>query len=101
MEVNAEQLSSDLLNYICFLFSTALGLQDEPKHYGVLRLITAAERVMEIMAKHKLSSSFLGELQHILDQRREQILHDENERQKFIKKTISNLVAESTKYLNV
>ena len=95
MNIDAQLLRTHLLGYICFLFSSAYSLEGEPRHYGVLRLLTASERMMEIMAEHGLNDPYLETLRHRFDHQREEILHNRGERQNFINQVITDLVEKS------
>ena len=48
VRVKSEQLESGMIGLLCFLAVSARGLVDEPKVYGPMRLIEAAQRLVEM-----------------------------------------------------
>jgi hypothetical protein len=60
--VDASQLRTALLELTMYLSTSARGVVYEPKLYGSLRLMEAAERVIELLDKLNLSDDELNEL---------------------------------------
>jgi hypothetical protein len=48
IRVNNDQAESGVISLLCFLAVSARGLVDEPKAYGPLRLMEAAQRLIDL-----------------------------------------------------
>jgi hypothetical protein len=52
----------DVLELVAFLVTSARNLISEPHRYGPLRLVEAARRMIEVVARHGCSTTFLAEV---------------------------------------
>lgn len=85
--------------YLCYLASSAVGLVDEPKLYGPLRLVDAAERLIGIMEELGLGDPFLGNLRLHLAREKEKVMTDEEGFLAFLQELVDKLSAELLRQL--
>lgn len=68
--MNAEKLREDLVYLVGYLLTSAYGLYDEPAHYGPLRLVDAAGRLLDTLEAAGWSEPVLTELRQSIDAHR-------------------------------
>lgn len=72
--------------YIGYVFSSALGLFEEPKEYGPMRLLFAAEKAIELFEELGLCNELLKQLLVTINENKEFLLLDYKSLEKFIEK---------------
>ena len=60
--MKSEQLESGMIKLLCFLAVSARGLTDEPRIYGPMRLIEAAQRLVEVAESSGIHHELLTEV---------------------------------------
>jgi len=85
------QLQKMLLLYLCRLFSSALGLIDEPKEYGPIRLVCAGEELLDIMKKSGIITPVLEQVLLDLNEKKEDLFKNPHDLRAFLEEVLSNL----------
>lgn len=92
-----EQLMIDInrmfAGYVCYLFSSALGLYIEPKEYGPMRLLFAGEKVIKILDKINFCDNYLRQLLVKINKNKEFLLQDDETLKRFLEEESKNLAA--------
>jgi hypothetical protein len=65
--MNREKLESELTGLLCFLTVSARELMNEPKIYGPMRLVEAAQRLAELAEASGLDHGLLAEASQRID----------------------------------
>lgn len=73
-----------ITSYIGYIFSTALGLFEEPKEYGPMRLLFVAEKAIDLFEKLGFCDEFLKQLLITINENKEFLLLDYKNLEKFI-----------------
>lgn len=60
--MNSEAFREDIYYWIGFMLSSAVALENEPKDYGAIRLLTSTERMILILADHGIADEYMLEL---------------------------------------
>ena len=76
---------------LSFLITSARGLFNEPEIYGPLRLVEAAEKLLEIMEKEGISNRELVELKKYIHENIDTVLYGEEEFKKFLDEVVKHL----------
>jgi len=60
-KIEEKKLSYELLKQFCYVITSARGCIDEPKSYGVSRLLGSVERLVALLDNQGLADNFLKE----------------------------------------
>lgn len=83
-----------LFRHLCYLASSAVGLVEEPKLYGPLRLVDAAEQLLGIMEELGWADPFLRDLRSFVASEKEKAMIDEQGFMAFLHELVNMLAAE-------
>lgn len=90
-ELSKDEIKKCFLSYICYLFSAAYGLIKEPKAYGPIRLLCAAEKLLEILKEINLTDDYLENLLLSINEKKDELLSDGVKMEKFLEEVSLNL----------
>jgi hypothetical protein len=62
------RLESEFVSHICLLAVSARGLIDEPKFYGPMRLLEAAQRLVELAENFGIHNELLAEVSNRIEE---------------------------------
>ena len=81
----------DFYGVLSYLLTSALGLVNEPKSYGPLRLLDSTIRLIDVLEARGMTDDFLGRLRPRI-QKAENLLEDERQFAEFLDTLILELV---------
>lgn len=97
---NFEDIKQDLLGVISFLISSAIGLREEPKRYGPIRLAYAAKKLTDVIVLRQIDGPFFEDLSVTFNEKLENLLHDEDQLQSFLLEISKKVTLELMKHLD-
>ncbi|HHY94251.1 MAG TPA: hypothetical protein GX513_04460 [Firmicutes bacterium] len=93
--VQLDPQSGELLfRHLCYLASSAAGLVTEPHLYGPLRLVDAAERLIQIMGQLGWDDPFLQDVAQFITENKDTVMTDEDRFVQFLDQLVGKLAAE-------
>lgn len=85
------RLQRMLLLYVCRLFSSSLGLIDEPKEYGPIRLFCAAEELLDIMKETGMTTVAIEGILPDLKRKKEALFKNQADLRAFLEELTREL----------
>jgi hypothetical protein len=87
----------EIFNLICYMITSARNLVEETKMYGPFRLIDASSRLIEILEKEDLSSSFLDKVRDSIENNKYKVVTDKDGFIRFLDDLVLMMVEELEK----
>jgi hypothetical protein len=85
-------IKNKVYELVSFIVVSARNLLEEPAHYGPLRLVDTASRLIEIMQSEGLSNDHLSSLRQQIDEGKYSAMGDEEEFKSFLESLVLTIV---------
>jgi hypothetical protein len=69
----------DLLELVAFMLVSSRNLMSEPPRYGPLRLVEATRRLIEVLERRGIATTFLREIQSVASEMPSRLMRSEEE----------------------
>jgi len=92
-----DKLKENLFDLICYMLVSARNLDREKKMYGPLRLIDAANKLIEILEKNGLCDELLSQVRTIIESNKYKLMADKEEFASFLDDLLQKMVAKLKK----
>jgi len=87
-----DKLKENLFDLICYMLVSARNLDREKKMYGPLRLIDAANKLIEILEKNGICDEFLSQVRTIIESNKYKLMADKEEFVSFLDDLVQKMV---------